>query len=307
MSPDQYTNQELFLDVGDGYQLYVQDWGNKQAATPIIFVHGGPGSSAQDKHKQIYDPTRQRVIFFDQRGCGKSLPYGSLEHNTTGDLVEDIEKIATRLELDKFVLTGGSWGCCLALAFALKYPQRVAALVLRGVFTGSQQEINWVDKGKFVNHFPDVWEEYLDATPKSHHHDPSSYHFERILGDNPEAARESAYAYENLEGSLIQLDDRFIPEDLTTYDPSGMRLEAHYLANNCFLPDNHILDNAHKLPMPVWLVQGRYDMVCPPITAYKLSQAIPDSHLVWTISGHKDERESWSVVRAVLQQLSEGD
>lgn len=120
MNPDKYTSREFFLEVGDGHELYVQDWGNKAAETPIFFLHGGPGGGLKDGHKQMFDPEKQHVIFHDQRGCGKSLPHGSLEHNTTADLVNDIEKIAQKLKLDTFILTGGSWGSTLALAYALK-------------------------------------------------------------------------------------------------------------------------------------------------------------------------------------------
>lgn len=304
MNSDEYTVQEHFLDVGDGHQLYVQDWGSKTAKRPIIFLHGGPGSSVQDKHKQLFDPQYQRVIFFDQRGCGKSLPLGSFENNTTDKLVDDIEKLAKHLRLDKFILTGGSWGSCLALAYGLKYPHRVHAMVLRGLFTASHDEINWVDKGRFKNFFPEVWDLYLAETPKSHHHDPSSYHFARVLGHDAEAAKKSAYAYQNVEAAIIQLDDRYTPENFDEYDPSGMKIEIHYLANKCFLPDGHILANAHKLTMPIYLFQGRYDMVCPPATAYKLHQKLPNSWLTWTVSGHKDERESWTAVRNTLLQLT---
>lgn len=307
MTPDQHTNKEFYIEVGGGHQLYVHDWGNSKGL-PIIFLHGGPGSATKDGHKQIFDPAKHRVVFFDQRGCGKSLPYGSLKHNTTDDLIEDTRKIADHLKLKQFVLEGGSWGSCLALAFALKYPKRVQALALCGIFTGSKKEIDYFDSGEFASHFPEVWDQYLATVPKSHQNSPTKYHYERILGKNEKAARESACAYENLEGALLSLDDRFIYRSPTdpTYDPNGISLEVHYLANGCFLPDNHILDNAHKLTMPIWMVQGRYDMVCPPTTAYALHKKLPNSHLLWTIGGHRSsERETQSVMRTILLQLAE--
>lgn len=307
MTPDSYTNKEFFIEVGNGHQLYVYDWGNPKGL-PIIFLHGGPGGQIRDGYKWNFDPKRHHVVFFDQRGCGKSLPYGSLEHNTTPDLVEDITKIADHLKLKEFVLVGGSWGSCLALAYGVKYPKRVKAMVLRGIFTGAQREIDYFDKGEFAAFFPEVWQRYLDATPKSHHHSPTTYHYERILGKDEQAARHSACAYENLEGALVALDDRFTPQapDDPTYDPSGIRMEVHYLANGCFLPDNYIFENARKLTMPIWLVQGRYDMVCPPVTAYTLDQKLPNSHLVWTIGGHKgSERETQSVTNTILRQMAE--
>jgi proline iminopeptidase len=305
MTPDEFTNQELMLEVGDGHTLYVQDWGNKVAKLPVILLHGGPGSHCKPHHRRPFDPTKQRVIFFDQRGCGQSTPYGSLDHNTTADIVEDISKIATKLGIDKFILTGGSWGSCLALAYALAHPERVSSMVLHGIFTGSQSEIDWLEKGRFANFFPDAWERYLQATPKANRTDPGVYHYQRIMSDDPKAVAESGLAYETLEGSTAKLDDRTLPADLTDYDPAGIRIEMHYMHKRCFMPDNHILDNAQKLTMPVHLVQGRYDMVCPPITAYELAKRLPDATLSLTVSGHHAEHETDSLLRLLLRQVTE--
>lgn len=307
MTPDEHTNQEFFLDVGAGHRLYVQDWGNAAAKVATVYVHGGPGGHCTSDDKQKFIPAKQRVIFFDQRGCGNSIAADVLKDNTTEKLVEDIEKIAGHLELQQLILWGGSWGSCLALAYALKHPERVKAMVLRGIFTGSKAEIEWVSKGRFAPYFPDVWDRYLDATPAKYHDDPSSYHFKRILGGDTEAAKQSAYAYENVEGALIRLDDRYAAGDFEAYDHTGIRMEVHYLTNSCFLPDRHILDNARKLTMPVYLVQGRYDMVCPPVTAYELSQKLPNARLVWTVAGHSGgDRANWDTAQIILYQLTAG-
>jgi len=305
MTPDEHTLSEQMLAVGDGHELYVYDWGNPAASVPIVFLHGGPGAGIKDRYKATFDPAVQRVIFFDQRGCGKSTPYGSLEHNTTWEQIEDIEKIAETFGLETCIITGGSWGSCLALAYALKYPGRVKAMVLRGIFTGSQAEVDYLDKGHFATHFPDVWDRYLDATPAKYHDDPGKYHTTRILGDDVEAARESAYAYGNLEGALLALDDRFTPPTFDdTYDPVLSKLEIHYMVNRCFMPDRYIMDNAHKLKMPIWLIQGRYDFVCPPVTAYELNEKLPNSHLIWTTAGHGNDRPNYDVNRTILLQMT---
>lgn len=310
MTPDAHTNKELFIEVDEGHELYVHDWGRADAKTPIIFLHGGPGGASKDRYKPTFDPERQRVIFFDQRGCGRSMPYGSLEHNTTDDMIGDITKIADKLGIEKFILKGGSWGSCLALAYALKHPERVKAMVLDGIFTGSQKEIDWLDQGMFQTFFPDVWQAYLDRTPENHRKNPSAYHFKRALEGTPQEQKESSHAYESLEGGVIQLDDRparfasFTQEDIDNYDPHGMRMEMYYMRNRCFMPDRYILDNAHKLSMPIYLVQGRYDMVCPPTTAYELHQQLPNSELIWTVNGHIPERESWTVIRTIMLELS---
>jgi len=302
VTPDTYTIQETFLAVGDGHELYIHEWGNPKAHMPILFLHGGPGGETGDKHKRVFDPTSQRVIFFDQRGCGKSLPLGSIQHNTTQDQIGDIEKIANHLGLKNFVLTGGSWGCCLALAYAITHPKRVAGLVLNGIWTGTKEETNYVDQGGFRQFIPEVWERYVAATPKTHQADPSAYHFKRILGDDQAASKESGYTYENLEGALLKLDDRYHPEPIEDFDPTGVRIEVHYFVNHVFLPHRYILDNAYKLTMPVWLVQGRYDVVCPPVTAYELAKKLPQGQLIWTLNGHMADHESWNVQRTLLAQ-----
>lgn len=306
MTPDEHTIREFYIEVGDGHELYVQDWGNKKAKHPIVLLHGGPGGGTSDKHKVAFDPLQHRVIFFDQRGSGKSLPYGSLKNNTTDNLIEDIEKITKQLKISSFVLVGNSWGSTLALAYGVKHPQKVQAMVVSGIFTGSQAEIDYFDKGLFRTWFPEVWQTYMACTPKAHQDAPSDYHYQRILGKNDDEVRESACAYGNLEGAMVALDDRFTPSTTTdpAFDPNGIRIEVHYLANHCFMPDRHIFDNARKLTMPVWLVQGRYDMVCPPTAAYELHQKLPKSQLIWTIGGHRsNERETQTAVRAILLQF----
>lgn len=305
MTPDAYTIREAFLDVGDGHTLYIHEWGNPKASNPFISLHGGPGDSMSDSHKLRYDPRQHRVIFFDQRGCGRSTPYGELRNNTTTDLVEDISKIADHCGVESFVLTGASWGSCLALAYAIAHPERVQALVINGIFTGSQAEISWLDSGQFRTFYPEAWQTYLEATPKSYRDNPTAYHAKRVLGDDANAARESAYAYSRLEGSVMALDDRFKPVDMLEYDHIPTRIELHYMANTCFMPDRYVLDHAHKLTMPVWIIQGRYDMVCPPQAAYELHQQIASSRLVWTTAGHRSaDRETSTVLKTLAMQFS---
>jgi len=304
MTPDKYTNLELMLDVGDGHQIYVQDWGNKEARTPIIFLHGGPGYGLKDSHRQRFEPTKQRVIFFDQRGVGKSTPLGSIEHNTTQDLIEDIEKIANKLHLEKFIITGGSWGSTLALTYALTYPERVHSMVLTGIFTSTKPEIEYLNNGGYRTHFPDIWEKLLDRTPKEYHNNPAKYHYGRILSDDMEAQRKSGYTYENVEGPLLSLDDRFMERPFDDFEANGIRIEAHYLSRSCFIPENYIQDNADKLTMPIWIIQGRYDFVCPPQTAYDLHKRLPNSELIWTQAGHGNDRNTYEVVKTLLLQLS---
>jgi proline iminopeptidase len=305
VSPDAYTLQETFIEVGDGHTLYVQEWGNP-GGMPIVFLHGGPGSGCKDRYKGTFNPRRHRVIFFDQRGSGRSLPYGSLENNTTNDLVEDIERIAKHLKLTHFTLYGGSWGSCLALAYGIAYPKRVKNMILNGTFTGTQAENDYFYSDIYANYFPDVWEQLLEQTPKSHHKNPLLYHSEQALhAKDKELAKKSAYIVQGVEGALLSLNDRwYMPGPLEEFDPVSAFIEIHYFLNHFFMPDRAIIKDAHKLTMPIWLIQGRYDMVCPGRTAYELHKALPNSELMWAISGHRNEHEMLSLEEALLLQLT---
>lgn len=304
MTPDEFTIQELMLDVGDGHTLYVHDWGNPKTRTPIVFLHGGPGTGNSDRYKLRFDPKIHRVIFHDQRGTGKSMPYGSLKHNTTQHLVDDIEKIATTLQLSNFVLTGGSWGSTLALMYALKHPERVSQLIINGVFTASKSEIDWLDQGYFRIFYPELWQQFVASVPKTHQKDPTSYHAQRILGTDATKAMQSGQIYSNLEGSLLSIDDRHKPHPADDFDVVPIKIEVHYLQNKCFMPqERYLLQEAHKLSMPVWIVQGRYDMVCPPVTAHELHQRIPGSKLIWTMAGHGNDRSTYDVMRTLFWQV----
>lgn len=305
MNPDAHTIAEHMLEVGHGHTLYIQDWGNKKAKTPIIFLHGGPGGQCKDKHKLPFDPETQRVIFHDQRGGGKSTPLGRWHHNNTQELAADITRIAEFLKIDQFIITGESWGSCLALYYALSEPRRVKAVVVGGVFTGSQAEIDWLDKGMFQVHFPDAWERYLAATPKAHRGDPSAYHMANVTGQDAAAAKQSALAYGELESSVMSLDDSYLPVNPEDFEPEGMIIEMRYLSKRCFLPDRFILKNAAKLKMPLYIVQGRYDFVCPPMTAYELSKTAPNAHLTWVGSGHRNEHENITAKRLIFKHLTD--
>lgn len=287
----------------DGHELAVHDWGNANSDNPIIFLHGGPGSGVSNKYKQSFNPEVHRVIFFDQRGAGLSQPYGSLESNDTWKLVSDISAIADHLQIDKFTVTGGSWGSCLALVYAINNPERVKAMVLTGIFTGTKQEADWIFNGRFKEFFPDVWQKFLDQTPPEHHQNPAQYHIDRIHGTNEQMTADSARIISDLELSIMSLDDRYTPFSPEGYDPTHARLETHYIANNCFLEDGYILNNASKLTMPIWLVQGRYDFVCPPSIAWNLHNALPNSKLSFTMDNHSFGRSTYDVYKTVFDNL----
>lgn len=305
MTPDNYTIEEFYLDVGNGHQIYVQDWGNKDAKTPIFFLHGGPGSGCNDGYKQNFDPKQQRVIFHDQRGSGKSIFTDLLAGNTTDSLVEDISKIAERLQIARFIFVGGSWGSCLALRYGIAHPEKVAGMVVRGIFTGAQDEIDWLEDGGSKHFYPEIWERYLASVPENYRQNPSVYHFKMVAEGSPEEQKRSAYAHGSLEHALISLDDRFTPGDYETFNPNSALIEMHFLRNGCFMTDNLIFESAEKLVMPIWLVQGRYDMVCAPSVAYRLHKVLPNSQLAWTIAGHSgSNRSNYDLLRNLTLQMS---
>lgn len=305
MTPDKFTIKEEMIKTTDGHKLYVHQWGNRTAEVVYIFLHGGPGSGCDDGHKELFDPKLHHVVFFDQRGAGKSTPKGSLKNNTTQHLVDDVTLIADHFKIKEFVLVGGSWGSTLALAYTIKNPNRVLALVLRGIFTGSQAEIDFLDKGGAKSFFPEVWQNFVNSAPKEHQKDPAKYHTKQAIGNNKTNAKKSAYAYSVLEYSLIGLDDRRKPEDFEKFDPASSIIEINYMANRCFMEDEHILDNANKIKQPVLIVQGRYDAICPPINAYKLDQKLPNSKIIWTTAGHSgSDRANTDTTKAILLTLA---
>jgi proline iminopeptidase len=304
MTPDEHTNQEFFLDVGDGQRIYVQDWGKAEAKIPIIYLHGGPGDGCSDRNKQLFNPSEQRVIFHDQRGAGKSTPSGELTNNTTQHLIEDIEKLAAHLGIEQCVIVGGSWGSTLALAYGIAHAERVAGMVIDGVFTGTREEVNWSDGGGWRDFFPEVWEKYQNTVPEAYKGKPSEYHCKKGLGNDPEAAKKSAYHYANMSLAILKLDDSYQPKPYDEFDPASSLIAMHYLSHDCFLPDKYILKNARRLTMPVYLIQGRYDMVCRPRIAYELSQALPNGKLTWTINGHTKQHEAKNILTLLLDNLT---
>ncbi len=304
MNRDQFTISEQWLETSDGQMIYTQDWGNREANEVNIFLHGGPGGSSRDNHKMPFDPIYDRVIFFDQRGCGKSLPYGSLKNNQTNYLVNDINLIADHFGLKSFNLVGGSWGSCLALVYGIKYPKRINKMYLNGIFTARQTEIDYLNNGLFRTFYPDIWQSYLKTVPTKYQSNPTAYHFKKIFSKDLDSVKKSAYAYAKLESSIVRLDDRqtMIDSDFKDFDPSSTIIEASYMDHNCFLEEGYIFQNSAKLQMPIYLIQGRYDMICPPVTAYELSSLLPESTIIMTNAGHSSgERSYYDVLRGLLR------
>lgn len=285
LTKDSLTIAEHRLATVDGlHKLYVQEWGNPKGV-PIVFLHGGPGSGCDDKHKNYFDAKRHRVIFIDQRGAGNSQPYGSLKNNKTEYLVEDIELVRQKLGIKSWHVEGASWGSTLALCYAIAHPEAVKSLVILGIFLASTEEVEWITKGVYKNFYPEI---HAQAKTEDLHYD----------------REDDQRAYLETFIPLLGIDDR--PKPLPTeVDTTPAKIELYYMHHKFFLTDNHILDNAAKITCPVTIIQGRYDMVTPPINAYKLSKRLPDGRLHTTLTGHlPSDREAASVLKAVLSQLS---
>ncbi len=274
------------LAVGDGHWLYIEEVGNRDGY-PALFLHGGPGSGAQHMHRRIFDPQRHRAILFDQRGAGRSHPYLSLTANTTAHLVEDIERIRTHFGIDKWIVVGGSWGSTLGIAYAEQYPQRVAGLVLRAVFLGTAEEVDWAFVTGPKTFRPDLYADFVAMLPGPEQRDPLQSYIRRIAHPDRAvhfAAVMSWYEYERALSQLSPGATRLpLPPSCTQGRlPPTPIIEAHYIRNNFFLPPNHLLAHAGQLAgIPGAIIQGRYDLLCPPVAANALAQAWPGSDLTF--------------------------
>ena len=272
------------LDVGDGHRLYWELCGNPNGK-PVVFLHGGPGGGSSPEHRRQFNPDKYKILVFDQRGCGKSTPYASLEHNTTWDLVEDIEKLRTEVaNVEKWQVFGGSWGSTLAITYAETYPDRVTELVLRGIFLFDQYELDWMYKeGGASQVYPDKFEEFLSPIPEDQRSDLVEAYRKLLTGDDQDARLKAAKAWSKWEGEIVTLlpspdtVEHFTSPEVAV---AVARIENHYMANHGWLDEGQLLRNATKLRgIPGVIVQGRHDTCTPPVAAWQLKQSWPEVEL----------------------------
>jgi proline iminopeptidase len=273
----------FFLSVGPIHTLYVEQVGNPNGI-PIIFVHGGPGGGLEPNHRRYFDPKKWRVILFDQRGCGKSTPHGSIEENTTWNLVADMECIRQKLAIKTWHVFGGSWGSTLSLAYAEKHPECVDSLVLRGIFLLRKQEINWFYQYGTSEIYPDAWEDFLAPIPKTEHGNLLEAYYQRLTNADPLVIKAAAKAWSVWEGRTSKLiPDTKMVENFAneTFSYAFARIECHYFYHKGFFTtDNWLLENVNRIGhIPIVIVQGRYDMPCPMRSAWDLHRASPQSEL----------------------------
>ncbi len=276
------------LAVGDGHTLMVHE-GGRRDGVPAVVLHGGPGGGSSPKQYRFFDPERYRVVLFDQRGCGESTPLSSVEHNTTWDLVADIERIRTHLGIERWLVFGGSWGSTLALSYAQAHPERVTALVLRGIFLLRRSELEFFYQDGASHLFPDHWARFIAPIPESERRDLIAAYHRRLFGDDPAERRRCAEAWAGWERSTSTLEGSDHPADPPEQLDAFARIENHYFVNGGFLHhEDQLLDGVDRIRrLPAVIVQGRYDVVCPMRTAWDLHRRWPEAELVVnTRAGH---------------------
>jgi proline iminopeptidase len=279
-----------YLTVSDMHEIFYGLGGNP-GGTPVMVLHGGPGAGCSPHDFQYFNPEKFHIVLHDQRGSGQSRPYAELAENTTQNLVEDIEKLRSHLKLGKVILFGGSWDSTLALAYAETYPNNVNGIILRGVFTATKDEIDHFYHGATATYFPENFEMLVKHID---HPELKNYPVQllsKIQGQDSVASFEAAKAWARYEGKIafLNMPDQQLETILTRWPFFAFSLiENYYMINNCFLEERQLLNNADKLAdIPTIIINGRYDVICPPITAYKLHQKLPKSKL-WIIeaAGH---------------------
>lgn len=300
------------LDVGDGHRVYFERVG-KPGGKPVVFLHGGPGGGISPEHRRLFNPECYDILLFDQRGCGRSEPHACIEANTTWHLVEDIERLREHVGEAQWMVFGGSWGSTLGLAYAQTHPQRVSELILRGVYTLTQAEIDWYYQFGVSEMFPDKWAAFQAPIPVEERDDMVAAYHRRLMGDDPAVQLEAAKAWTLWEGETITLlpDPAFsAPFREGHYALAFARLENHFFTHKAWLEEGQLLANAYRLKgIPGVIVHGRYDMPCPVRNALALHQAWPDSefHLVegaghaWSEPGILDQ-----LIRATDRFASSG-
>jgi proline iminopeptidase len=277
------------LDVGDGHTVYMEQCGRPDGL-PVVVLHGGPGGGCSPAMRRYFDPEVFRIVLFDQRGCGRSRPHASVEANTTWHLVADIEAIRQTLNIDKWVVFGGSWGATLALIYGETHPERVRHLVLRGVFLMTDAELTWFYGGGAGQFWPDLWAQFVDLVPQGERDDLIAAYHKRLFSGDAMVETRFARAWAAWENALASIgSDGRVGAGPTEYARAFARLENHYFSNAGFLEtDGQILRDVGKIAdIPGDIVQGRFDMICPPQSAHKLHRAWPNSNLtIVARSGH---------------------
>jgi proline iminopeptidase len=280
--PEIHPHSHYHFAVDEPHQLYVEESGNPNGI-PVVFLHGGPGAGTQSWHRRFFDPEVYRIVLFDQRGSGQSIPHAALDGNTTIDLIADMEKLRLHLGIEKWLLFGGSWGSTLALAYAEAHPEQVLGMILRGVFLCRREDLLWFYQQGASRIFPDAWEDYEKLIPVDERDDFMAAYHRRLTGEDELAQMAAAKAWSVWEGvcSTLKPNPNVVHHFADPHTALALaRIESHYFANDIFLQPNQLLADAHKIAdIPTVIVHGRYDVVCPLDGAFALHKALPNSEL----------------------------
>ena len=274
--PEIAPYQQGQLEVSPIHSIYYEQSGHPHGQS-VVFLHGGPGSGCNPSQRRFFDPAHYRIILLDQRGCGRSKPLGCIEENTTAELVADIEHLRRHLGIERWLVFGGSWGSTLALAYALAHPSSVTGLILRGIFLSRPRELHWF-LGEAANFYPEAWQKLLDFLPLSERDDLLAAYAQRIFSPDTTISIPAATRWNEYEGSIMSIRPATgnaspVSDDIQL---ARARVQLHYILHECFIDGERILRQAAALAaIPTTIVQGRYDMVCPPLTAWQLKQAMP--------------------------------
>lgn len=267
-----------YLKLDDIHEMYWEECGNPNGV-PVVFIHGGPGAGAGTSARQFFDPDHYRIVVYDQRGAGRSKPLGETRNNTTPHLIVDLENLRIFLGIEKWVIFGGSWGSTLGIAYAEHHPERCLGLILRGVFLCRRQEVEWFIYG-MKNIFPEEWRRFAEFIPESERDDLEKAYHKRLMSSDPAVYMPAALSWSRYEGACATLipDSKKLETFLDETVALGMaRMESHYFTHNIFLPEDFLIQNLGKIRhIPTIIVQGRYDIVCPIITADDVVQHLPE-------------------------------
>ena len=273
-----------WIERPHGHKIYVELSGNPHGK-PIIFLHGGPGGGTNPKQRQFFDPKHYQIILFDQRGCGQSKPLGETNGNTTQDLLSDMEAIRKHFDIKCWIIFGGSWGSALALTYATQYPETIKALILRGIFLSRKTELDWfLDEVKAF--FPEAHQTLLDFLPNNKRDDLVKNYSELVFSSDLKISGPASIAWNRFESSLLKLlpqaeENKTLTVEEIQNEIARARVQLHYIKDQCFIDGKKILKEVKQLKdIPITIIQGRYDMVCPPITAYELYQCVPHANFI---------------------------
>jgi proline iminopeptidase len=298
------------LKVSETHTIYYEECGNPHGK-PVVFLHGGPGSGCNPNQRRFFDPAHYHIILLDQRGCGRSLPLGDTSKNTTDDLVSDIDKLRQHLNIDRWLVFGGSWGSTLALTYAIAHPSHITGLILRGIFLSRDSELDWF-LGQSEQFFPEAWNNLLEFIQPNERNDVLEAYRKRIFADDIKISAPAAKRWNDYESSIMSFQPSTGSNNPVSDEVqvARARVQIHYIYNGCFVSHRNLLNEVAGLShIPTIIVQGRYDMVCPPVTAWHLKQAMPHAefHMIADAGHSAMEPGTCSALVAATEQFKSLD